>query len=66
MIGGGINGVMAAWTLARNGHEVRVIERGHAMGATSSASTKLLHGGLRYLENGEFRLVREDLRERAW
>jgi glycerol-3-phosphate dehydrogenase len=66
VIGGGINGVMTAWALARDGHEVRVIERGRAMGATSSASTKLLHGGLRYLENGEFRLVRESLRERAW
>lgn len=66
VIGGGINGVMSAWALRRAGHDVEVFERGRLMDATSSASTKLLHGGLRYLENGEFRLVREALRERAW
>lgn len=64
--GGGINGVMSAWALARRGHGVDLYERGELMGATSSASTKLLHGGLRYLEHGEFGLVREALRERAW
>ena len=66
VIGGGINGVMTAWALRYAGCEVDLFERGKLMGATSSASTKLLHGGLRYLENGEFRLVREALRERAW
>lgn len=66
VIGGGINGVMSAWALATAGHHVDLYERGALMGATSSASTKLLHGGLRYLENMEFRLVQEGLRERAW
>ena len=66
VIGGGINGVMTAWALRYAGCDVDLFERGKLMGATSSASTKLLHGGLRYLENGEFRLVREALRERAW
>src|SRR5689334_13778635 len=66
VIGGGINGVMSAWALARRGHKVELYERGELMGATSSASTKLIHGGLRYLENGEFRLVREALRERTF
>ncbi len=66
VIGGGINGIMSAWALAKAGHEVRLLERGGLMRATSSASTKLLHGGLRYLEQGEFRLVRESLRERRW
>lgn len=66
VVGGGINGVMSAWALARAGHDVELLERGALMGETSSASTKLLHGGLRYLENLEFRLVREGLRERAW
>ena len=66
MVGGGINGVMAAWALARDGHQVELFERGALMGETSGASTKLLHGGLRYLENGEFGLVRESLRERSW
>ncbi|MDP2361523.1 MAG: FAD-dependent oxidoreductase [bacterium] len=66
VVGGGINGVMSAWALARAGHEVELFERGRLMGETSSASTKLIHGGLRYLEQGEFGLVRESLRERSW
>jgi glycerol-3-phosphate dehydrogenase len=66
IIGGGINGVMSAWALARRGYAVDLYERGELMGATSSASTKLIHGGLRYLEHGEFRLVREALRERVF
>ena len=66
VIGGGINGVMAAWELAKAGHSVDLIEKSNVMSATSSASTKLLHGGLRYLEHGRFSLVRESLRERAW
>lgn len=67
VIGAGINGACTAWELARAGHSVALFERDTAMAHTSSASTKLLHGGLRYLENGEFRLVREALSERrAW
>jgi glycerol-3-phosphate dehydrogenase len=67
VIGGGINGLSCAWELARRGHEVSLYERDALMGATSRASSKLLHGGLRYLEHGQFRLVREALRERdAW
>ena len=57
----------AAWLLAEGGHKVTVYERDVPMSATSSASSKLLHGGLRYLENLEFRLVMEALKERdAW
>ena len=66
VVGGGINGVMSAWALVKRGHQVDLYERGKPMGATSSASTKLIHGGLRYLEAGEFRLVREALRERLF
>jgi glycerol-3-phosphate dehydrogenase len=66
VVGGGINGVMAASSLRATGNDVVLFERHRLMGATSSASTKLLHGGLRYLEHGSFRLVREALRERAW
>jgi glycerol-3-phosphate dehydrogenase len=67
LIGGGINGLATAWHLAQQGHEVTLYERDQLMGATSRASSKLLHGGLRYLENREFRLVHEALHERdAW
>jgi glycerol-3-phosphate dehydrogenase len=66
VIGGGINGVMTAWALKARGWEVTLFEQSTVMSGTSSASTKLLHGGLRYLERGDFRLVRESLRERAW
>lgn len=67
IIGGGINGLCCAWHLARQGYGVTLYERNRLMQATSRSSSKLLHGGLRYLENGEFRLVREALRERdAW
>lgn len=67
VIGGGINGLCCAWTLAQEGHTVELYERGRLANETSQASSKLLHGGLRYLEQGQFRLVRESLRERdAW
>ncbi len=66
VVGGGINGVMCASALRARGHEVVVFERSTLMSQTSSASTKLLHGGLRYLEHGSFGLVREALAERAW
>ena len=57
---------MTAWEAAKVGHTVDLLEQGQLMSATSRASTKLLHGGLRYLENGEIALVRESLLERAW
>lgn len=66
VIGGGINGVMSAWALARRGATVDLFEKGKLMAATSRASSKMLHGGLRYLEHGHFRLVQEALHERAW
>ena len=64
VIGGGINGVGIARDAAGRGASVILCEQGDLAGATSSASTKLIHGGLRYLEYYEFRLVREALFER--
>lgn len=64
VVGGGINGLACAWKLAHAGHEITLFERDKLMQATSRSSSKLLHGGLRYLENGEIGLVREALSER--
>jgi len=64
IIGGGINGTAIARDGAGRGWRVALCEQGDLAGATSSASTKLIHGGLRYLEYYEFRLVREALMER--
>ncbi|HVC59399.1 MAG TPA: glycerol-3-phosphate dehydrogenase [Acetobacteraceae bacterium] len=64
VIGGGINGSGIARDAAGRGLSVLLLEQGDLAGATSSASTKLIHGGLRYLEHYAFRLVRESLAER--
>ncbi len=64
IVGGGINGCGIARDAAGRGLSVYLCEKGDLAGGTSSASTKLIHGGLRYLEYYEFRLVREALMER--
>lgn len=64
VIGGGIIGLSTAWHGARSGLRVAVVEAGDFAGATSSASTKLVHGGLRYLAMGDVRLVYENHAER--
>ncbi len=64
IIGGGINGCGIARDAAGRGLSVILVEQDDLGSATSSASTKLIHGGLRYLEHYEFKLVRESLRER--
>ena len=64
VIGGGINGAGIARDAAGRGLKVLLCEKGDLAEATSSSSTKLIHGGLRYLEHYEFRLVREALAER--
>ena len=64
IIGGGINGAGIARDAAGRGLSVCLADKGEIGGATSSWSTKLIHGGLRYLENYEFKLVRESLIER--
>ena len=64
VIGGGVNGAGIARDAAGRGLSVTLVEKGDLAGATSSASSKLIHGGLRYLEHFEFRLVAEALAER--
>src|SRR5689334_23746857 len=64
IIGGGINGVGIARDAAGRGIRVLLIEQNDLASGTSSASTKLIHGGLRYLEHWAFRLVHEALAER--
>src|SRR5260370_20427897 len=64
VVGGGINGVAIARDAAGRGLSVLLCEKGDLAGATSSASSKLIHGGLRYLEHGALRLVGEGLAER--
>jgi len=64
IIGGGINGCGIARDAVGRGYSVKLAEMNDLASATSSASTKLFHGGLRYLEYGEVRLVREALIER--
>src|SRR5947208_16030412 len=64
IIGGGINGAGIARDAAGRGLSVLLLEQNDLASGTSSASTKLIHGGLRYLEHAEFRLVRDALIER--
>ena len=64
VIGGGINGAGIARDAAGRGLAAVLVERDDLASATSSASSKLIHGGLRYLEQYEFRLVHEALAER--
>lgn len=64
VIGGGINGAGIARDLAGRGLSVVLCEQGDLASATSSASSKIIHGGLRYLEQKDFKLVRESLMER--
>lgn len=64
VVGGGINGVGTFRDLALQGVDVALVERGDYCQGASGASSHMIHGGIRYLENGEFRLVRESVVER--
>ena len=64
IIGAGINGIGAFRDLALNGADVLIVDRGDFCAGASAASSHMAHGGIRYLENGEFRLVREAVGER--
>ncbi|MDF2922625.1 MAG: dependent oxidoreductase [Paenibacillaceae bacterium] len=66
VIGGGITGAGIAWDAAKRGIKTALIERNDFSSGTSSRSTKLIHGGLRYLKKGEVRLVRQVGQEREW
>ena len=65
VIGAGIHGAGVAQAAAAAGHSVLLLEQSAIASGSSSRSSKLIHGGLRYLETGQFHLVRESLRERA-
>ncbi|GAA2828927.1 glycerol-3-phosphate dehydrogenase [Leucobacter komagatae] len=64
IIGAGINGIATFRDLALQGVDVALVERGDYVSGASSASSHMIHGGIRYLENGEFRLVQESVTER--
>ena len=65
VIGGGINGLCIAWKLARASFNVELYETGKVLAKTSSSSSKMLHGGIRYLENFQFSAIQEALSDRA-
>jgi glycerol-3-phosphate dehydrogenase len=65
VIGAGIHGTGVAQAAAAAGHSVLLLEQTSVAAGSSSRSSKLIHGGLRYLETGQFGLVRESLRERG-
>lgn len=64
IIGAGINGIATFRDLALQGVDVAIIDRGDYVSGASAASSHMIHGGIRYLENGEFRLVKESVEER--
>jgi glycerol-3-phosphate dehydrogenase len=66
VIGGGINGVAIARECARAGRRTLLVEQHDFAAGTTSRSTRIIHGGLRYLEHGDIAQVRESLRERRW
>src|ERR1700681_2684918 len=66
VIGGGINGVAIARECARAGRRTLLLEQHDFAAGTTSRATRIIHGGLRYLEHAELGQVRESLRERRW
>lgn len=66
ILGGGVNGIGVFRDLGLQGMDVLLVERADYCSGTSAASSRMVHGGLRYLENREFQLVRESVQERNW
>ena len=64
IVGGGVNGIGVFWDLAHQGIDVMLVEQKDFCSGSSATSSHMAHGGIRYLENGEFRLVREAVQER--
>ena len=64
VLGGGINGLATAWDCSLRGLKVALVEKGDYGGETSAASLKIIHGGLRYLQHGDFIRMRESTVER--
>ncbi|TMB72951.1 MAG: FAD-dependent oxidoreductase, partial [Chloroflexi bacterium] len=64
VLGGGIYGVWCAWDAALRGLSVALVDKGDFGHATSSNNLKIVHGGLRYLQHGDLRRMRESIRER--
>ncbi|TFC86069.1 glycerol-3-phosphate dehydrogenase/oxidase [Cryobacterium sp. TMT4-31] len=64
IIGAGINGIATFRDLALQGVDVTIVDKGDFVSGASAASSHMIHGGIRYLENGEFRLVKESVTER--
>ncbi len=64
IVGAGVNGIATFRDLALNGANVLIVDRADFVSGASAASSHMAHGGIRYLENGEFRLVREAVQER--
>lgn len=65
IIGGGVNGLATAWDASLRGLQVALVEQADYGGQTSSATLKIIHGGLRYLQHLDFRRMRESIRERS-
>ena len=66
IIGGGVTGLVVGIFLAKEGHNVSIYEKNSLLSQTSSKTTKLIHGGLRYLENFHFNEVKNGLNDRSW
>ncbi|MGO4841598.1 FAD-dependent oxidoreductase, partial [Rhizobiaceae sp. 2RAB30] len=64
VVGGGVNGISTYRELALQGVDVLLVDSGDFMSGASAAPSRMIHGGLRYMENGEFGLVKESLLER--
>ena len=66
IVGGGITGLISAYFLSLEGYEVDLYEKKTLLSETSSKTTKLIHGGIRYLENLQFYEVKNGINDRKW